>query len=75
MIILELNQGSDIWFEERWGSVTGTRIESALGACYSAAKEQWVMGGNTWEFDGDELVCVKKGKQTKVRQDGTRSGT
>lgn len=69
MKILELNQGSDIWFEERWGSVTGTRIESALGACYSAAKEQWVMGGKTWEFDGDKLICVKEGKQTKVSRD------
>jgi len=66
MKILDLKQGDDIWHEHRWGCVTGTRIESAVGACFSAAKGQWVLGGNTWEFDGDKLVCVKEGKQTKA---------
>lgn len=69
MKILEIEQGSDQWHEERWARVTGTRIESALGACYSNAKSQWVMGGKTWEFDGDKLVCVKEGKQTKASRD------
>ena len=69
MKILDLMQGSDFWHEQRWASVTGTRIESALGACYSAAKAQWVMGGKTWELEGDKLVCVKEGKQTKASRD------
>ena len=56
MKILELNQGSDIWHEERWGCVTGTRIESAVGASYSAAKSAWVLGGKTWIMNGDKLV-------------------
>lgn len=69
MKILEIAQGSDQWHEERFRSVTGTKLESAIGACYSAAKAQWVLGGKAWEFDGDKLVCVKEGKQTKVSRD------
>ena len=69
MKIIELKQGSDEWHEHRWACVTGTRIQSAVGACYSAAKAQWVLGGKTWEFDGHKLVCVKEGKQTKASRD------
>lgn len=69
MKILEIEQGDDIWHIERFRSVTGTRFESALGACYSVAKAQWEMGGKTWEFESGKLVCVKDGKQTKKSKD------
>lgn len=68
MIILDIKQGGengDQWHEERHGCVTGTKLESALGACYSNAKLSWELGGKTWEFEGSKLVCVKDGKQTK----------
>lgn len=64
MKILELNQGSDIWHEERWGCVTGTRIESAVGASYSNATDAWTLGGKTWIMDGDKLV-VDESKKVK----------
>lgn len=65
MKILELNQGSDIWHEERWGCVTGTRIESAVGASYSNASGAWTLGGKTWIMDGDKLV-IDESKKTKT---------
>lgn len=69
MKIIDIPQGSDQWHEERHGCVTGTKIESAIGACFSVAKQQWEMGGKTWEFSGTELVCVKDGNQTKKSKD------
>lgn len=69
MKIIDIPQGSDEWHVERSRSVTGTRFESALGACYSVAKAQWQMGGKTWEFEGSKLVCVSEGKQTKASRD------
>lgn len=43
MIILNTVQGSDEWLEERWTCVTGTRIQSAVGAKYTKAKG-WTLG-------------------------------
>lgn len=60
MKIINIPQGSDEWHVERFRCITGTRFESAIGACYSAAKAQWVMGGKAWEFEGDKLVCVSE---------------
>lgn len=42
--ILEIPQGSDQWHVERFRSVTGTKIGSAIGAKYSKAKDQWTLG-------------------------------
>lgn len=53
-----VTQSSDQWHIERFRSITGTRFESAIGACYSAAKSQWVMGGKIWVFVGDKLTDV-----------------
>lgn len=64
MKIIDIPQGDDRWHEERHGCVTGTKFESAIGACYSSAKNEWQMGGKTWAFDGDELICVKSGDVT-----------
>lgn len=44
MKIIDIEQGSDTWHEERFRCVTGTRIQSAIGAKYSAAKKQWTLG-------------------------------
>jgi hypothetical protein len=66
MKIIEIEQGDDLWHVERHGCVTGTKIESAIGACFSVAKQQWQMGGKTWEFEGSKLVCVAEGKKTKA---------
>ena len=44
MKILEIPQGSDQWHEERFRSVTGTKIQSAIGAKYSKAKGEWSLG-------------------------------
>ncbi len=43
MKILDIPQGSDQWHMERFRSVTGTKIQSAIGAKYSAAKG-WTLG-------------------------------
>jgi hypothetical protein len=64
MKILELSQGSDIWHEHRWACVTGTRIESAVGASYSNATGAWTLGGKTWIMDGDKLI-VDESKKVK----------
>lgn len=72
MKILDIQQGGengDQWHEERHGCVTGTKLESSIGACYSNAKDQWVMGGKTWELQDDKMVCIKDGDQTKVSRD------
>lgn len=66
MKILELKQGSDEWHEERWACVTGTRIESAVGASYSAPKDAWMLGGKTWIMDGDKLVVDESVKVKPV---------
>lgn len=44
MIELELEQGSLEWHIERAGRVTGTSLQSALGAKYSKAKDKWTLG-------------------------------
>jgi len=66
MKILELKQGSDEWHEQRHGSVTGTRIESATGASYSAPKDAWTLGGKTWIMEGDKLIVDESVKVKKV---------
>lgn len=82
MKILYIDQGGengDQWHEERHGCVTGTKFESAIGACFTSAKykedvlvtkERWALGGGIWEFDeGGKLTCIKQGKQTKKSRD------
>lgn len=44
MKIIEIEQGSDQWHVERWRSIGGTRLHSAIGAKYSVAKKQWSLG-------------------------------
>jgi len=44
MKIIEIEQGEDLWHVERFRCVTGTKIQSAIGAKYSAAKKQWTLG-------------------------------
>ena len=46
MIILDVEQGSDEWHFERFGCVTGTRIQSAIGAKWISKKEYWSIGDN-----------------------------
>jgi hypothetical protein len=44
MKIINTKQGSDAWHEERFRCITGTKIQSAIGAKYSAAKDKWTLG-------------------------------
>lgn len=44
MKIIDIEQGSDQWHEERFRSITGTKFQSAIGAKYSAAKGKWTLG-------------------------------
>jgi len=44
MIELELEQGSLEWHIERAGRVTGTSLQSSLGAKYSKPKKLWTFG-------------------------------
>jgi hypothetical protein len=44
MKIINISQGSDHWHEERFRSITGTKMQSAIGAKYSAAKKTWTLG-------------------------------
>lgn len=44
MKIINIEQGSDQWHVERHGCVTGTKIQSAIGASYSKAKGEWTLG-------------------------------
>jgi hypothetical protein len=44
MKIINVEQSSDAWHIERFRSVTGTKIQSAIGAKYSAAKGKWTLG-------------------------------
>ena len=44
MRTIDIEQGSDQWHVERWGSVGGTRLQSAIGAKYSKAKKKWTLG-------------------------------
>lgn len=44
MKILNVEQGTPEWHEQRFGCVTGTRLQSALGASYSKAKNKWTLG-------------------------------
>jgi|GEM_PF-1469682 len=82
MKILYIEQGGengDQWHEERHGCVTGTKFESAIGACFTSAKykedvlvtkERWALGGGIWEFDDNgKLTCIKQGKQIKKSRD------
>jgi len=73
MKILELKQGEDIWHEERFRSVTGTKLESAVGASYSNATGAWTMGGITWVMDGEKLVidATKKIKAIDRKKQNT----
>jgi len=43
MIELEVEQGSLEWHHERAGRVTGTSLQSAIGAKYSKAKNAWTL--------------------------------
>ena len=43
MKIIQIEQGSDQWHEERFRCVTGTRIQQAIGAKFSKAKG-WTLG-------------------------------
>lgn len=58
MKILDVEQSSDQWHVERFRCVTGTRFESAIGACFSNATGQWSMGGKSWAFEGGALINV-----------------
>jgi len=44
MRILNVEQGSIEWHNQRFGSVTGTRIQSAAGAKWDARKKEWKLG-------------------------------
>ena len=44
MVELMLEQGSIEWHHERAGRVTGTSLQSALGAKYSKPKALWTLG-------------------------------
>lgn len=66
MKILKISQGSDSWHEERWACVTGTRIESAVGASYSNATKSWKLGGKTWIMDGEKLVIDSSKKTVAI---------
>ena len=44
MKIINISQGSDAWHEERFRSITGTKMQSAIGAKYSADKKVWTIG-------------------------------
>ena len=44
MIELEIEQGSLEWHQERAGRVTGTSLQSAIGAKYSNPKKLWTIG-------------------------------
>lgn len=44
MKIINIDQGSDEWHEERHRCITGTKMQSAIGAKYSKAKNQWTLG-------------------------------
>jgi len=41
---LNVEQGSLEWHDERFGSVTGTRLQSAIGAKWDARKSCWKLG-------------------------------
>lgn len=41
---LNVDQGSPEWFEARFGKVTGTRLQSAVGAKWDARKDCWKYG-------------------------------
>lgn len=44
MIELEIEQGSIEWHHERAGRVTGTRLQSALGAKFALRTSKWSLG-------------------------------
>ncbi len=44
MKIINIKQGSDQWHEERFRSITGTKMQSSIGAKYSTAKKTWTLG-------------------------------
>lgn len=55
MKILNIEQGSDFWLEERWTCVTGTRMESAVGATFDKKTNSWRLA---------ELAMGKQKQQT-----------
>ena len=61
---LQIKQSSDEWHEHRFRCVTGTKLESAIGASFSNAAGAWIMNGKTWIFDGGKLV-VDESKKLK----------
>lgn len=56
MRIIDIEQGSDQWHEERNGCVTGTRTQSALGAQYKKTKAftGWKLGNEAVQHT---LIC------------------
>lgn len=65
MKIIDIEQGSDRWHEERFRCVTGTRFESAIGACFSNATCHWSMGGRSWAFSDGALIDVTESVSEK----------
>lgn len=65
MIELELEQGSIEWHHERAGRVTGTSLQSALGAKYSKPKDKWTLGDEkvqttlTYELIAERMTEVQ----------------
>lgn len=44
MKIIDIPQGSDIWHEERFRCIGGTKIKSAIGAKFSKKTKAWTLG-------------------------------
>ena len=75
MIEINIKQGDDQWHVERHGCVTGTKLESAIGACYSSAKNEWIMGGKVWSFEGDKLVSNDDATPAKAKTSVSKQHT
>ena len=44
MKIIDVTQGSDAWAEERFRCITGTKMESSIGASFSKKTSKWTLG-------------------------------
>jgi len=44
MKIINVRQSSDAWHEERWRCITGTKMESSIGASFSKKTGKWTLG-------------------------------
>lgn len=75
MKILDIEQSSDQWHEERHGSVGGTKIESAIGAGYSSVTEQWGMGGKVWALIGGKMKVIKEQTESQKRSSTSKQIT